>query len=86
MPQWGSGFLKTKTNFNSITYAIPKIQLITLYVANFDWKLKNRPATLFYFEIISDNQQAPQPYRIKLPTSFTRNKEVHSLFRLINAR
>lgn len=37
-------------------------------------------------QIISDNHQTPQPYKIRLPTSFTRNKEVHSLFRLINAR
>lgn len=43
--------------------------------------MKNTGIKKLSLQIISGNLQTPQLYKIKLPTSFTRNKEIHSPFR-----
>lgn len=55
---------------------------MTFCSAKFNVKIKTTGIKKLSLQIISGNLQTSQPYKIKLPTSFTRNKEIHSPFRL----
>lgn len=55
---------------------------MTFCSAQFNVKIKTTVIKKLSLQIISGNLQTSQPYKIKLPTSFTRNKEIHSPFRL----
>lgn len=56
---------------------------MTFCSAKFNSKIKNTGIKKLSLQIISGNLWILQPYEIKLPASFTRNKEIHSPFRLL---